>query len=225
MTPDTRPFPSSLVAALVLVLALVGAIALGIAAAGTNVLDWDLDITSTVQRLDGAFFEFVADIANFIGSTLGAAIVIALAILIAAVKRAWPDLVFLVSMLLLRLTGTQLKPLFDSPRPTDDLVAVLGSFDGTGYPSGHAMTGATMALGLAVIAWRRIPARPLAIMVIVDLVVLMLVIGWARIWTGAHWASDVAGGFLFGIAIVAASILVAAILPDTAEDPQPGEPA
>lgn len=206
--PSPFPLPSSATLLVVTVLALIAAIVLGLAARGPNVLDRDVDISIALQRFEGGFVEVVADVANAIGSTPGASIVIAIAILVAAVKRAWPELAFLVSLLVLRLIGTQIKPIFDSPRPTEDLVTIVGTFGGTGYPSGHAMTGATIALGLAVTAWRRIPSGPLAIGTIALLIVLGLVIGWARIWTGAHWPSDVIGGYLFGIAIVAASILI-----------------
>jgi membrane-associated phospholipid phosphatase len=44
--------------------------------------------------------------------------------------------------------------------------------------------------------------------VIVVLISLGLLVGWARIWTGAHWASDVIGGYAFGVAIVTAALLV-----------------
>jgi undecaprenyl-diphosphatase len=79
---------------------------------------------------------------------------------------------------------------------------------GTGYPSGHALTAATLALGLSVIAWRHIPSRGLAIAVIVVLIGLGLLVGWARIWSGAHWPSDVVGGYLFGVATVAIGVIL-----------------
>lgn len=204
----TRANFSPAVPLVLCVLALLAGFALGAVVRGPNVLGWDVNIAVAVQGTDGALVEGLADLGNAIGSTVWAAGAIGLAIVLAAVARAWPDVAFLVTLLALRLIATQTKAVFDSPRPTDDLVTIIGTWDGMGYPSGHALTASTMMLGLAVIAWRRIPSRPLAIGTIGILIGLMLLVGWARIWTGAHWPSDVVGGYLFGIAIVAVSVLV-----------------
>lgn len=211
----SRALPSPLLALVVLLAALVIGFGLGIVVRGPNVLDIDAEITAAIQRSGGGAIELLADAGNLIGSTAGAAVVIVVAIAIAAAKRATPELVFLSTMLVLRLLGTQLKPIFASPRPTDEFATIIATFDGTGYPSGHALTASTMALGLSVIAWRRIPSRRWSMAAMVALMVLGLVIGWARVWSGAHWASDVIGGYVFGVAIVAAAILVVHRFDDT----------
>jgi hypothetical protein len=46
-------------------------------------------------------------------------------------------MLFLAVLLGLRLLATQLKPIFASPRPTDDLVPIIGEWHGSGYPSGQ----------------------------------------------------------------------------------------
>jgi undecaprenyl-diphosphatase len=204
----SNPLPSPRLTAIALVLSLASGIGLGIAARGPNVLGWDVDVTTAVQDLHGSAFKWLANAGNTLGSTQWASIIIVVVLIIAAITREWLDLAFLASLLVLRMVGTQIKPIFDSPRPTDDLVNILGVWHGTGYPSGHALTASTMALGLAVIAWRRIPSRTLAAGVMAVLIALALLVGWARIWTGAHWTSDVIGGYAFGVANVAASLLV-----------------
>lgn len=205
---QTRPLPSFRATVIVLMIAVISAIGLGVYAAGDNVLPGDEAVTDTVQGMNGPFVAWLADAGNALGSTTWAAVAIGAALLIAALFRAWSDVLFLAVLLVLRLAGTLLKPIFDSPRPIPDLVEVRGVFDSTGYPSGHALTASTMALGLAVIAWRHIPSRPVAITTVGLLMLLGLLIGWARIWSGAHWASDVVGGFAFGVMIVAVSMLV-----------------
>lgn len=181
---------------------------LGVAAAGGNVLPGDVELTGMVQRADGRAFGILADIGNTVGSTAWAAVTIGIVAVTAAIFRTWPVVIYLGTLLALRLLATQLKPLFDSPRPTGDLVLIRGIHDGTGYPSGHAVTGATLTLGLAVLAWRLIPSRVVAMCTVWFLVSSGVLIGWARIWSGAHWATDVVGGFAFGAAIVAFGVVV-----------------
>jgi membrane-associated phospholipid phosphatase len=208
MESVNRLVASTTVAVAVAVIAAILGVVLGMVAAGDNVLPGDVPVADAVQQLDGRLFTVLADIGNTIGSTLWAAASILLAIAVAAMLRAWPEVIYLVALLVLRLLGTLLKPLIHSPRPTDDLVLITGTHDGTGYPSGHAFTAATMALGLVVLAWRHIPSRAIAITTVTLLALLMVLIGWARIWTGAHWPSDVLGGFAFGVAVVAVGVVV-----------------
>lgn len=207
-TLPRRPLPSPRFLLGLLVLALAFGIALGLVARGPNVLDLDVDTTSAIQRRQEPVFEALADLGNVLGSTLWAGIAIVLGMAAAIALRAREEVVFLAVLLVLRLAGTQLKPLFASPRPTDDLVTIVGDWHGSGYPSGHALTAATMGLGLAVIAWRRIPSRWLATVTIALLALLALIVGWARVWSGAHWTTDVLGGYAFGAAITAAATLV-----------------
>jgi len=212
--PGTRrpPLNQSLrttsIAALGLVVATILALALGIPAAGDGVLPGDLGVTRAVQRLDGQPWDGLATVGNTIGSTGGGLVIIAIVIGLAALWRAGKDLVFLLTLLVLRLLATQLKPLFDSPRPAANLVEVHGSFDGSGFPSGHALTGMTMALGLSIIIWRWARHRRVALVAITLLLLCALLIGLARVWSGAHWPSDVLGGYCFGVAIVSLAVLI-----------------
>ena len=208
MISPSRPLPSFRPIALAVVLALVIAIGLGLVAAGDRLVPGDVRVAQGVQGVDNNLLGAFADIGNFIGTTLWASLAIAVALVIAGFLRSRADVVFLATLLFLRLLGTQLKPIFNSPRPTEEFVLITGIHDGTGYPSGHSLTAATLALGLAVLAWRHIPSRYWAIGTIAVLVGLMLLVGWARIWTGAHWPSDVVGGFAFGVATVGIGVMV-----------------
>lgn len=217
MLPEDRPLPSSRTLLITLLLALLAGIGLGVIAHGPNVLGIDADLGRAVQRMQGGALPALADLGNLLGSTAWAAGAIAVGLAVAAFARARFELAFLALLLALRLAGTQLKPLFASPRPTDDLVTIVGEWHGSGYPSGHALTASTMALGLAVIAWRRIPSRGWAMAAMVVLLALGLLIGWARVWSGAHWATDVLGGYAFGTAIAAAALLLTRLLVPRAE--------
>jgi undecaprenyl-diphosphatase len=67
------------------------------------------------------------------------------------------------------------------------------------YPSGH--TGAAVALYvcLAVIVWRRISNRLVAVPLIVVLCLVPMVVGLSRMYRGMHFATDVVFGALGGL--------------------------
>jgi membrane-associated phospholipid phosphatase len=91
-----------------------------------------------------------------------------------------------------------LKRLLDSPRPTLDFgLEIDGLFDRYGFPSGHVygdtlLYGAIAVCAPALLHPRLVlPARLVAATIIV-------LSGPARVEVGAHWPSDVLGGYLWG---------------------------
>ncbi|MEU9251811.1 phosphatase PAP2 family protein [Streptomyces sp. NPDC048270] len=70
------------------------------------------------------------------------------------------------------------------------------------YPSGHAMT-ATVVCGLLLWLLPRRTPRWAAAAAWAAAVVSVLGVGFTRIYLGVHWPSDVLGGWLLGVALVA----------------------
>lgn len=177
------------------------AVILGIFSAGDNVLGWDLSFAVWIQEWQGATGESLYRIGDWLGTTSIAAAVTLIALVIALFRKHIQISIFLVLVLVLRLAGMQLKPLFDSPRPTADHLRLLETFEGTGYPSGHSMTVAMVASMFSLIAWRYMANSRIRWAVTVLAGAAVLLVGWSRIWSGAHWPSDVLGGWSFGIAL------------------------
>jgi len=102
------------------------------------------------------------------------------------------------------LLNLLLKALFHRARPGAELVYLLPSPSSLSFPSGHTM-GTTSVIGsLAVILyvvkaprWARLAATVLGCAAIVG-------VGLSRIYFGAHYPSDVLGGFLAAAAWVSA---------------------
>ena len=81
---------------------------------------------------------------------------------------------------------------------TVDVVRPPAASSGFGFPS-VAVTMATITFGFfAVLIGRELPGRTRVWPYLVSGIVVT-VIGFARIYLGAHWLSDVVGGMLFGI--------------------------
>ena len=87
------------------------------------------------------------------------------------------------------------KLAFDRARPANP---ILPEHDFS-YPSGHAVTAVVFYAGLALLFARMRPLpRPLSTFGIAGLIVAVAGIPWSRVALGAHYATDVIGGLLFG---------------------------
>lgn len=113
-------------------------------------------------------------------------------------RRLWLDLSLLA---LISLGGSTLnlvlKHLFHRERPAlENPLVTLSSY---GFPSGHTM-GATLLYGLlALFAWRNLRNRRLRMACLFAASLWILLIGFTRIYLGAHYLSDVLGALAAGL--------------------------
>ena len=89
-----------------------------------------------------------------------------------------------------------LKHLFDRNRP---LIPLLEEARGLSFPSGHALMSVTFYGLLVYIVFKGIENRPLKWTLITLLLLLILIIGFSRIYLRVHYASDVIAGFCVGL--------------------------
>jgi undecaprenyl-diphosphatase len=105
-------------------------------------------------------------------------------------------LVIVASQLLSQAVVNMLKGLYARHRPDAWLYR---HEPGYSYPSGHATTAVVFYGAWLLVLW----SAPLPLTARVAGVALLLGwgmgIGWSRVALGAHYPSDVAGGFLFGL--------------------------
>jgi membrane-associated phospholipid phosphatase len=83
-----------------------------------------------------------------------------------------------------------------------------GAAGGSAFPSGHTTTAALFAaLGAWAIAARVHAGWPRRALW-AGAVVYAAAVGWSRVWLAVHWPTDVIGGWLYGLAWFAGSIVV-----------------
>lgn len=110
--------------------------------------------------------------------------------------RAWkPPAILAAAFVSNILLQDAVKKLVDRHRPP--LSQMIGRYPGGSFPSGHTTQSLVVYGLIALLLIRTHPNWP-RIPVLLSTALLVLLIGVSRLYLGAHWLTDVAGGLLLG---------------------------
>ncbi|MFN2169253.1 MAG: phosphatase PAP2 family protein [Anaerolineae bacterium] len=110
------------------------------------------------------------------------------------INRSWGARLFLL-VILSTWVNEALKNLLRQPRPDPSVVRQLDPSYGYGLPSNHAQTG-------GVIVWGYLAAKIRRPWFTVLAVIMIFLIGFSRIYLGAHFPMDVVSGWLLGLLVL-----------------------
>jgi undecaprenyl-diphosphatase len=183
-----------------LLLAILGFVAFAIVTGlvAARVTFWfDQPLLDLMRNLGGLapLWNFISDASNYPMIAVGVGIVLWL---LRAHRRREALLVIVV--LAAATAGSELvKLLIARPRPAQTLVeGVVYS-----YPSGHVLEALSIFGIIGLLIWRSASPRWLRVGVNLVFGVLVVLVGIARIALAAHYPSDVLGGAIVGIAVLA----------------------
>ncbi len=177
---------------------LIPACILSVAAHYTAFFSWDLYLTQQIQLWASPGVTCLLEVISFLFGSWRAALLVGLAALLVWRRLGRvPGTAVLLSGVISTINYL-LKIAVRRPRPGADLVQVMISESGWSFPSGHTFT-AVLFLGFLMYlvatgsrkGWRR------SLMLSI-LPLLVLLVGFSRVYLGVHWTSDVLGGWLWG---------------------------
>jgi undecaprenyl-diphosphatase len=141
-----------------------------------------------------------------LGGNAIAVMIVVVAIGIVLLRRARPNEAALIALAFggAVLVNGALKLIFQRPRPELSFVH-LGSYS---FPSGHAAVSTATFTTIAFLLARRYPSSPARALIVLGTVVAIGLVGFSRLYLGAHYLSDVLAGICVGFAWAMLSVIV-----------------
>ena len=169
----------------------------------------DLAITRTLQRFERPWATRLARAATWMGNSLTIVLLCAGVVGIALWAGEGAVAVLAPFTLLALPINAIVKNLVDRQRPGEAEAKIHGGPRwGFSYPSGHSMGSAAFYGFLAFLLWILIPTFPLRVAFVTLFALLPVLVGLSRVYLGAHWASDVVGGWAGGLFVAVPLALI-----------------
>lgn len=110
------------------------------------------------------------------------------------------EALFVVLTLASGIVSSVVKLLVNRPRPSQDIVSVLEKTRQQSFPSGHTQFYVVF-FGFMIVLMYTLKMLPAWLRLSVSIISLLIIfiIPFSRVYLGAHWFTDVLGGFMLGL--------------------------
>ncbi|MCJ7936297.1 MAG: phosphatase PAP2 family protein [Chryseobacterium sp.] len=160
----------------------------------------DIHISEEIQETQTRNLNILMIWISGLGRTPISMVMVGLSSFFFLMLRLKKEALLVLSTLLSGVLGLGLKILINRPRPPKDLVVLLEETKYQSFPSGHVLFY-TVFFGtlILIILYFQKMKSPIKI-VLTSICLLMIFLGAvSRVYLGAHWFTDVLGGFILGI--------------------------
>lgn len=157
------------------------------------------DLVVNNLRSDGLTF-IMLFITNFCNPII--LILLSLVILLIC-KDKKMGLIIIINLLVSILLNIIFKGIIQRDRPLEDFLIIESGYS---FPSGHSMVSMAYYGLIIYFIYKKIKDKRVRNVLMILIGLLILAIGFSRIYLGVHFASDVIGGFLISIIYLVCAI-------------------
>ena len=123
------------------------------------------------------------------------------------IRRKYKDaIIFFLALPITQYIYSFIKIVIARPRPPIDVRLI--DIENYSFPSGHSIMSMVLYGLLIYFVYKYVKNKILKAILILILSILIIFIGFTRIWLGVHFLTDVIAGFSLGICCVCLCILI-----------------
>lgn len=161
----------------------------------------DLLLTQKIQDLSSPFFSRIMWFVSSVGNQpFMLILIVGISVFLYLIKRRTEAVFCSLAAVGSVLSGSLIKILINRPRPSPETVNVAVWLSDKSFPSNHVLVFTVYFGFLFYLLFRKKNQNLFSLLLMILLALLVASIGISRIYLGAHWASDVVGGYLLGTA-------------------------
>ncbi len=184
---------------IVAILLLLSFTLLAFLVANNPINEFDISISRFVQQFRNPALDQLMIWISAFGNLVVAFVAMVITSLLFYIFKYKREALFIMAISFTGLITLSLKFLFSRPRPTDQYVVLIESYQNHSFPSGHTLSYVVF-FGFLIVLMQQLKSIPVYLRNIISLVAyFMFVVGpLSRIYLGAHWFTDIIGGLLIG---------------------------
>ena len=159
-----------------------------------------MEVSEEIQEYQHPYLDAFMKSVSAVGVFPYSVVMVLITALLFFVLRFRKEAIYISATLLSGVVSSALKIIINRPRPTEDLVRIIGETKRQSFPSGHVLFY-VLFFGFMLMLMYYLKSLPKTFRLIVAAISLffILTIPFSRVYLGAHWFTDVLGGFLFGL--------------------------
>jgi membrane-associated phospholipid phosphatase len=160
----------------------------------------DREFSEEVQEHVNPFLDTLMKLVSWFGYFPGSAITVLAGAFVFFIFKFRKEALFVLLTSASALLSELVKTLVNRPRPTAAMVRVVQKVNQQSFPSGHVLFYIVFFGFITVLMYdlKTIP-KTTRISVSAFSMLLIFAIPFSRIYLGAHWFTDVLGGFFLGV--------------------------
>ncbi|CAD7811749.1 hypothetical protein CHRY9390_02409 [Chryseobacterium aquaeductus] len=164
---------------------------------------WDVSVSQELQEDQNILLDVVMKALSWLGTVYAASTMVSVWAFIFFIFKYIREGIFVLSSLLSGGLSYILKMWIDRPRPSVDFVRIVEEAHYQSFTSGHVLFYTSFFGTLLIIAlFSKILKWKWKILISLSCIAMVTLGAISRIYLGAHWFTDVMGGFIVGILLI-----------------------